>query len=508
MKRCPSCDKTYPDSETFCETDGTALVGADPAFVQGAGGSGGVECPVCGGKAEPGEVICNFCGARLAGEAVTSAPPPAASAPPVAPRPGSSRTEISSRPLSGKFTGRTPEQPPEYEDETGGAGGFLRLIAYILAALIALVGGAWLAIHLTAHHPSAGAPSPIGSSSPVAPPETAAVPMVALASSIPIQVTGESANAPERSVSVTRNSFDSGKPALLDAYQHALSADPNYKDGMMVRIRVLPDGTIAQASVLTSTAPNPGLDAEVAGDVTAWSFAPFSGGQVEISYPIIFAQTAADQAAVESALSAKLSGLSPTETPEYTSATPSPIASSAASSAASPAMTAAPAAAPSVIAAPPPVVRKRRPPTPRPRPTPSLYDRVNSALKTSRRLGRVQAYTTAGGTVTLTGRVFDDKDKAFAESTIRSVPGVVQVINTVTTDTGVWAQEQATIQQQLANAGLPKVTVKVIGKDAYLNGTVKTDLEKQRAVTITEGAAPVTVRGNVITVVPGNMFGF
>lgn len=504
MKRCPSCDKTYPDSETFCETDGTALVGADPAFVQGGtgGGSGGVECPVCGGKAEPGEIICNFCGARLSGEGAASAPPSAPVPPVTASRgPGGNRTEISSQPLSGKFTGRTPEQPPEYEDETAGAGGFLRLIAYILAALIALIGGAWLAIHLTAHHPSVGAqtsPSAIASPSPLAP--EAATPMVALASSIPLQVTGESAAAPERSASVARNSFDSGKSALLDAYRHALGADPNFKDGMMVRIRILPDGTIAQASVLTSTAPNPGLDAEVAGDVTAWSFAPFSGGQVEVNYPIIFAQTPADQAAVESALSAKLAGLSPTETPEYSSATPSP--------AASPAATSAPAAAPSVVAAPPPEVRKRRPATPRPRPTPSLYDRVNSALKGSRKLGRVRAYTTAGGTVTLTGSVFDDKDKAFAEQTIRSVPGVIQVINTVTTDTGVWAQEQATIQQQLANAGVPKVTVKVIGKDAYLNGTVKTDLEKQRAVTITEGAAPVTVRGNVITVVPGNMFGF
>ena len=105
MKRCPSCDKTYPDSETFCETDGTALVGADPAFVQGA--AGGVECPVCGGKAEPGEVICNFCGARLSGEGAPSAPP-SAPAPPVTPaRPGSSKTEISSQPLSGQFTGRT-----------------------------------------------------------------------------------------------------------------------------------------------------------------------------------------------------------------------------------------------------------------------------------------------------------------------------------------------------------------------------------------------------------------
>ncbi|MFZ0657419.1 MAG: TonB family protein, partial [Candidatus Binataceae bacterium] len=337
MKRCPSCDKTYPDSETFCETDGTALVGADPAFVQGGtgGGSGGVECPVCGGKAEPGEIICNFCGARLSGEGAASAPPSAPVPPVTASRgPGGNRTEISSQPLSGKFTGRTPEQPPEYEDETAGAGGFLRLIAYILAALIALIGGAWLAIHLTAHHPSVGAqtsPSAIASPSPLAP--EAATPMVALASSIPLQVTGESAAAPERSASVARNSFDSGKSALLDAYRHALGADPNFKDGMMVRIRILPDGTIAQASVLTSTAPNPGLDAEVAGDVTAWSFAPFSGGQVEVNYPIIFAQTPADQAAVESALSAKLAGLSPTETPEYSSATPSPAASPAATSA-------------------------------------------------------------------------------------------------------------------------------------------------------------------------------
>jgi len=67
MKRCPRCDKTYPDSETFCDADGSALVQAGPAFAESAGGSEGeqIECPVCGGKAQPGELICNFCGARL-----------------------------------------------------------------------------------------------------------------------------------------------------------------------------------------------------------------------------------------------------------------------------------------------------------------------------------------------------------------------------------------------------------------------------------------------------------
>ena len=47
----------------------------------------------------------------------------------------------------------------------------------------------------------------------------------------------------------------------------------------------------------------------------------------------------------------------------------------------------------------------------------------------------------------------------------------------------------------------------MIGHDAFLDGEVKTDLEKSRAVTVAEGAAPVTVRENLIRVVPGNMFG-
>ena len=47
----------------------------------------------------------------------------------------------------------------------------------------------------------------------------------------------------------------------------------------------------------------------------------------------------------------------------------------------------------------------------------------------------------------------------------------------------------------------------MIGHDAFLDGEVKTELEKSRAVTVAEGAAPVTVRENLIRVVPGNMFG-
>ena len=37
MKRCPRCERTYPDSEKFCDADGTALVPAGPAFVESRG---------------------------------------------------------------------------------------------------------------------------------------------------------------------------------------------------------------------------------------------------------------------------------------------------------------------------------------------------------------------------------------------------------------------------------------------------------------------------------------
>lgn len=507
MKRCPRCDRTYPDSEKFCDADGTALVAAGPAFVEGAGSrsdpgaAGQIECPTCGGRAEPGEVICNYCGTRLVPEgSSTSAPPPQE------PDMGRAGTRISGEPpsrSSAQFTGRMPSEPPE-EQESGG-GGFLTTAAYVVAALAALGGGAWLAIHLSSHKPTSeramasptAAVSPAAATSPAAP--VASVPAVALASTIPVQVTGESATAPERNVAAAVGLFNSNKSAVLDAFRNALAGDAAMKDGMLLRLRVMPDGSVAEASVMTSTAPNPGLDAEVVKDVSAWKFANFSGTQVEVDYPVIFSHNPAQQAEVEAKLKTMIASLTPNESPEYAASAAAPPTPAVAAKA-----TPAP---PEAKAAPRPRHRPRRE-VARPRPTPSLYVRVSEALKNSPKLRRVKAYTNPGGTVTLVGKVFDENDKMLAERTVRRVPGVTSVVDTLTTDTSVWAQQEATIQRRLANAGLPNVTVKVIGKDAFLNGTVKTDLEKQRAVTITEGAEPVVVRENLIRVVPGNMFGF
>ncbi|HXW84383.1 MAG TPA: BON domain-containing protein [Candidatus Binataceae bacterium] len=513
MKICPRCDKTYPDSETFCADDGTALVAQAPAFTQSgaktaAGASAKITCPSCGGTAEPGEVFCNFCGHRLIED---DAPRPASSAAATPPR-----TAVVAPPpprpadpgLSGRFTGKMPDT----DVPTGGRSGF-NVAFYILAAVIALGGGAWLALHLSSGGtgPEAEA-SPAAGISAMATP-LPAVPMAVLAQNIPIEVTGEAANAPERNLDASRAAFNATAPPLLDAYKSGLSSDDTLHDAMILRARVMPDGTLGATAVQTSTTPNPGLDASVVKAASAMKFPSFSGSEVEVSFPVIFARTDAERSSLEEDLKAKLAGANPAEPPEYALAPESsPAASAAPSEAAgapvvSPEAAVTPEAAPSAVA--PEMVAK-----PKPRrhaakaaPTPSMLERVQTALSSDRRLNRVKAYTD-GGTVTLYGRVFDDNAKLVAERTVRNVAGVTNVVDTLNTDVAQWAAEQAQIQQQLANAGLPNVTVKVIGNDAYLNGTVKTDLEKQRAVTIAMGAAPVTVRVNLIRIVPGNMFGF
>jgi osmotically-inducible protein OsmY len=135
-----------------------------------------------------------------------------------------------------------------------------------------------------------------------------------------------------------------------------------------------------------------------------------------------------------------------------------------------------------------------------------LQQRVIQVLSSSKRTRRVNCYT-SGSTVTIFGKVFDNDAKEYAVKLVRQVPGVGNVIDSLQTDTADWAARQAAIASQLYAAGLTSVTVKVIGKDAYLDGTVKTDAQKQQAVTITENASSVRVTGNLIRVVPGNMFG-
>jgi len=505
MKRCPQCNKTYPDAERFCPDDGTALVSAGgPATTRvddvpgGTGPEPQVECPVCGGKAEPGEVICNFCGARLDPSAAPS-PPQGPATPPSqplrSPTPGPTGTA--------RVQHTFPDERPggEGDDDSAGARGWIGIIGYTIAALVALVGGAWLALHLTKSSSNA----PIVQASPAAtqtPAGVAAAPQVTLASTIPTQVSGPAAEAPERNRDAIDKVFDSNRGTLLGIYGHALDTDSTAHDAMLVHVSIDAGGKVVASSIKTSTAPNPSLDAEVLNSISTWDFGASSAGAAEADLPIVFSHGGPEATKAESALSAKLATLDPNEPPELALAAPSP-----------PALPTRVAALP-----PPPVAAAPASAAPRPRhrtrvasarpPRPTLLEKVLDRLRVDPRTRRVKAYTNSGGVVTLYGKVFDDKARRIAVNNVQGVSGVSDVIDNLTTDTGQWQQQQDAIMRQLQGAGLTSVTVKVIGKDAYLDGTVSNAPDRDRAVTITEGAAPVKVRTNLIRVVPGNIFGF
>jgi hypothetical protein len=518
MKNCPQCGKNYPDSELFCEDDGARLGRRDPDAgrattlmaeddpAASAAVTGEVECPVCGGRAQPGEVICNFCGIRLAPDSVERQPEPS-----TARARRSPETPESFVPASERSPSHGLQTTPIAQARDEGGHGILGVLGFIGAAIIALVAGGWFALYLSHRN----RPAPIAEASPSPSPAAAASPMVVLAKTIPIQVNGDLAATLQRDPKTLAQVFADNNTGLTDVYRNALDASPDLSDGMILRLHILPDGSVSDGSVRVSTTPNPSLDAEVAKLISGWKFASATGVGVTADYPVVFVTKDADIAGIEADLKTKLASLGPNEPPEYalSPAMPPSPAAEAGSPAASPSTGVASLGSPGLEAAPSPEVI---PPPPRRHhhaasalasapPPESLRERITNEIAGNRKLRRVQAYTN-GGSVTLTGRVFDDSDKLLAEQTVRSVSGVATVTDDLTTDTAQWVQDSNTINQQLQAAGLAGVTAKVIGKTAYLSGTVKTQLDRERAVGVAQAAARVTVEENLIRVDSGGLF--
>src|SRR5208283_4050325 len=141
--------------------------------------------------------------------------------------------------------------------------------------------------------------------------------------------------------------------------------------------------------------------------------------------------------ALESQLNTKVTALSPTEAPEFASAPPSPEASANASPSEVALPTPAAVETPPVpVVAPPPPHRHhvRRPP---PTPTLTLQQRVLQVLSSNPRTRRVNCYT-SGNTVTLFGKVFDADTKVYTERLVRQIPGVGNVVDSLTTDQADW----------------------------------------------------------------------
>jgi len=135
----------------------------------------------------------------------------------------------------------------------------------------------------------------------------------------------------------------------------------------------------------------------------------------------------------------------------------------------------------------------------------ALMNRVNAAFRANRQLNGAYCYTVAPGVVVLHGTVFDRADRDLAESTARQVRGVRQVINSLLTTTGDWREEQARINDTLALNGFPDLTVRVVGPQAFLSGTVVGPSEQQRALRVIASVSNLQVV-NFSRVLPGSVF--
>ena len=544
MKTCPRCIAAYPDTASFCETDGTALAtdlpqghattlmsDEEPAHKD-------IECAVCGGRALPGEVRCNFCGARLQADGFESSERTSSS------KDGPSESGASARSLSEASEFNDPPIVPPASSSTKKRKRLFTLLGLSSAAVAALAAGAWFALYLGNNHlPSKSQTTPSAKATPTL--------TIELARQTPLSVRGDTAGKPPRDTDSLLKAFEDNKAGLANVYGSALGSDPSMTDAMVARVHILPDGRVDNGAVVVSTSGNPSFDAEVVEAITSWKFLPINGSGVTADYRMIFAPSASAVSGLESDLTTKLASLSPSDAPEYAfspsgttsteaggaglSSMPSRSATGAGTSA-EPSNEVAGGVGPApvaesttVIGLPPsgyvataeatpgerrstPARVRHRHAAPRemaalPPPKPPLIERVNSELQANRKLRRVRAYNN-GSVVTIFGKVFDENDRLMAERIVRNTDGVSAVVNNLTPDTQQWEQNQTLITQALQNAGFNNVRVKVIGRDAYLSGQVKTQLDRERAVTVAQAAAPVKVRENLITVALGNILGF
>jgi hypothetical protein len=135
-----------------------------------------------------------------------------------------------------------------------------------------------------------------------------------------------------------------------------------------------------------------------------------------------------------------------------------------------------------------------------------LQSKVQLALQSDPRFKSVRATVTQPGVIVLEGEVFDNDAKGAAEQTAVNVEGVKRVINALTTNSLQWLLVQNRINQALQQNGFPLVSVKVIGKTAFISGQVSSDAEKGKAVALVNSTAQdVTIGTNLITVVSPGM---
>jgi TonB family protein len=107
--------------------------------------------------------------------------------------------------------------------------------------------------------------------------------------SAPPEVSGEAASLASRSQASIKRQIDLEANRLKRVYETWLKRDPSLAGQLKIKFTILPNGEVANVSIVNSTTNNGDFDDAIIRYVKRWAFPPIDGGgPVEVIYPFVF----------------------------------------------------------------------------------------------------------------------------------------------------------------------------------------------------------------------------
>jgi TonB family protein len=115
---------------------------------------------------------------------------------------------------------------------------------------------------------------------------------VAISSAAP-EVSGNTTNAEARTQTSIKKVIDLESNRLKRVYETWLKRDPSLAGQLKIKFTIMPDGSVTNVTVLSSSTKNSEFDETLVRYIKRWSFTAIDGGNpVEVVFPFVFeAQT-------------------------------------------------------------------------------------------------------------------------------------------------------------------------------------------------------------------------
>ncbi len=104
----------------------------------------------------------------------------------------------------------------------------------------------------------------------------------------PPGITGAAATNSLRSSAVIARIVNQRKQGIEYIYKKYLKTNPTLEGKIVVRFTIAASGSVAAASVVSSSIGNPALESEVCARIMTWRFPPIDAGDVTVVYPFVF----------------------------------------------------------------------------------------------------------------------------------------------------------------------------------------------------------------------------